>query len=124
VVQSAFDAQDVRHAVGPHTYCKHELVLAAWQVPAPSQVAGDVYVETEHDSGAQVVPTIHRRQPPLPSHVPSRPQVEAGSTGHSLSGSVPPTIGRQRPFAAAVFALEQAAHAPLQADSQHRPSTQ
>jgi hypothetical protein len=101
-----------------------ELVLAVWQVPAPSQVAGGVYVVTEHDSGAQVVPTIHRRQPPLPSQVPSRPQVDAGSTGHSLSGSVPPTIGRQRPSAAAVFAFAQAAHEPLQADSQQTPSTQ
>jgi len=41
-VQSVFDAHDVRQAVGPHTYCRHEAVLAALQVPAPSQVLGGV----------------------------------------------------------------------------------
>jgi hypothetical protein len=123
-VQSVFDAHVVRQAVGPQMYCMHEAVLGPTQVPAPSQVLGGVYVATEHDSGAQVVPRIHRRQPPAPSQVPSRPQLEAGSAGHSLSGSVPAVIGRQRPSAAPVREAEQAAQEPAQADSQQTPSTQ
>ena len=43
---------------------------------------------------------------------------------HSLSGSVPPTIARQRPSAWAVFAAEQAKQPPVQADSQQTPSMQ
>jgi hypothetical protein len=70
------------------------------------------------------VPTIHRRQAPAPLHAPSNPQVVGASWAHSLSGSVPPTIGRHRPSACAVLAFEQAAQPPAHADSQQTLSTQ
>jgi hypothetical protein len=46
------------------------------------------------------------------------------SAAHSLSGSVPPVTGRQRPSAAPVLALEQALQRVAQVDSQQTPSTQ
>jgi hypothetical protein len=77
-----------------------------------------------HDSPAQVVPTIHRRQAPAPLHSPSNPHVVDASWAHSLSGSVPPTIGRHRPSACAVLVLAHAEQPPAQADSQQTLSTQ
>ena len=82
-----------------------------------------MYVDPLHDSLAQVVPD-HFRQAPAPSHMPSWPQLACVSCEHSLSGSVPATIGRQNPSPADVFAFEQAAQALVQADSQQTPSTQ
>jgi hypothetical protein len=99
-------------------------VGGVWQVPAPLHVLGGWYVETLHDSPMQAVPAVHLRQAPAPSHMPSWPQVDVACCAHSLSGSVPPMIGRHRPSAAAVFAFEQAAQLPLHADSQQTPSTQ
>jgi len=53
--QSRAEVQDVLHAEVPHTYGLHWLVVAAWQVPAPSQFRAGVYVEPRHDSPTQVV---------------------------------------------------------------------
>jgi hypothetical protein len=61
-------------------------------------------------------------QPPLPSHLPLVPQVDCGCTAHipRVSG-LPATTGMQRPGDDASAQLQ---HAPAQALSQHRPSTQ
>lgn len=75
--------------------------------------------EIPHD-----VPDDRKRQAPTPSHVPSRPQGFELSTLHSPSGSVIAVTGRQSPFGAPVFVIEQAIHAPVQALSQHTPSMQ
>jgi hypothetical protein len=56
VVQSVLALQDVRQLLAPHTYAPQEVLLPAWQVPAPSQVMGEVSVEPEQVSGPQVVP--------------------------------------------------------------------
>ena len=56
--------------------------------------------------------------------MPLLPQVDCASAAHSLSGSVPAVMPRQRPSAAPVLAFEQAMQRPLQALSQQRPSTQ
>jgi hypothetical protein len=72
----------------------------------------------------QTVLTGHRRQAPAPSQVPSSPQVEGCSCMHSSSGSVPPTIARQRPSAAVVLLAAQAKQPPVHADSQQTLSTQ
>ena len=77
-----------------------------------------------HDSGTQVLPATYLRQAPAPSQKPSFPHDSAESCVHSLSGSVPPMIARQRPLAWAVFAAEQAKQPPVQADSQQTPSMQ
>jgi hypothetical protein len=105
-------------------YAPHDALAPALQVPAPSQVPSDVWVEPLHVSPAQTVPCVQRRQAPAPLHWPSSPQVETASCAHSLSGSVPPMIGPQTPSAWAVLAFEQAAQLPLQAVLQQTPSTQ
>jgi hypothetical protein len=61
-------------------------------------------------------------QLPLPSHLPLVPQVDAGCTAHIARGSgVPATTGVQWPGDDASAQLQ---HSPVQAPSQHRPSTQ
>ena len=77
-----------------------------WQVPAPQDVL----------SG-------YLRQPPMPSHRPSRPQVEGSCSGHWLSsaGGMPAGTGAHMP------ALPGTSHfwqVPLQALLQQTPSTQ
>jgi hypothetical protein len=97
--QSAFALHIVLHVVAPQTYAPHDRLLAALQVPEPLQVRAGVYVMPVHDSTTQVMPEPHLRHAPAPSHIPSFPQVDVASCMHSPSGSVPPVIGRQRPFA-------------------------
>ena len=46
-------------------------------VPAPSQVRAGVKVVPLQVGAAQVVPVAYRRHAPLPSQVPSVPQVDA-----------------------------------------------
>jgi len=108
----------------PHAYAPHDWSVVVPQVPAPSQVRAGVNVETLHDAATQIVPTVYFRHPPLPSHVPSSPQVDDGSAVHSLSGSVPPMIPRQSPLAWAVFEPAHAMQPPVHAVSQQKPSTQ
>src|SRR5215471_11606740 len=69
------------------------------------------------------MPVAHLRQAPLPSHMPSLPQVDGASCVQSLSGSVPFVTGRQRPSASPVLVFAQALQAFAQADSQQKPST-
>ena len=67
------------------------MVVAAWQVPLPSQVRPEVKVALPagQDGGAQDVPPAYRRHAPLPLQNPSVPQlalpmswqVPCGSTG-------------------------------------------
>jgi hypothetical protein len=123
-VQSLFEPQLVAHAAVAHMNAPQELVPGVWQTPRPLQVLAGWYVEPVHEEPMHVVPITCRRQAPAPSHMPSRPQVDASSAAHSLSGSVPPTTGRHRPSAWAVFAAAQAAQASPQVDSQQTPSTQ
>ena len=102
----------------------HDTLVAAPQVPVPSQSRAGVSVEPVHDSVEHAVPAIHLRQAPAPSHMPSSPQLEASAAVHSLSGSLPAVMGRQRPSAAPVLVLAQALQRPVQAVSQQTPSTQ
>jgi hypothetical protein len=76
------------------------------------------------DAVPQGVPVTWYRQPPTPSHMPSRPQALPVSAVHSLSGSVPTLTGRQSPSLAPVLAAEHALQAPVQVFSQQTPSTQ
>jgi hypothetical protein len=124
VEQSALEAHDVLHDVALHSYAPHDVPVLVRQVPAPSQVLAGVQFEPLHDSLTQTVPTTHLRQAPTPSHWPSRPQPETAACAHSLSGSVPPVTGRQRPLAWPVLALEQAAQLPAHAVSQQTASAQ
>jgi hypothetical protein len=122
-LQSTSPVHEFLQAVAPHMYEPHDCVLTVEQTPEPLQVRAGVYVEPVHDSLTHTVPD-QRRHWPVPSHCPSRPQLDCVSCGHSLSGSVPAEIGLQKPSPWPVFAFEQAKQPPLQADSQQKPSTQ
>jgi hypothetical protein len=71
----------------------------------------------------QTVPRGWRRQSPLPSQVPSRPQLSAADGAHALSarGASPAGTGEQVP---GVAVRSHAWQPPVQALSQHTPDTQ
>jgi hypothetical protein len=71
--------------------------IPATQVPDPSQRETSVRVEPLQLWGAQIVPDAYCRQVPAPSQAPSRPQLEAPSSGHSFEGSWPAGTGSQEP---------------------------
>jgi len=87
--QSALVAQAVRHAPAPHANGSHDVSDAARQVPAPSHTWAPVSVLPLHMVGAQLVPDGYRRHDPVPSHVPSVPQVGAPTSLQWFSGSWP-----------------------------------
>jgi hypothetical protein len=122
--QSTPDVHVVLHANVPHAYAPHDVLVTVRHTPAPSQVLAGVYVVPRQDSLTQVVPEAHLRHAPEPSHWPSSPQLDAVSCGHSLSGSVPATIARQRPEPWLVLEATHAMQPPVQSDSQQTPSTQ
>ena len=55
----------------------------------PVQREASVRVEPLHDGSLQTIPVGYLRQAPLPSQVPSKPQLALPSSGHSSRGSVP-----------------------------------
>jgi hypothetical protein len=55
----------------------HEREAPATQVPVPLQREASVTVPAEQRAAAQTVPDAYRRQPPMPLHVPSVPQLAA-----------------------------------------------
>ncbi len=103
-----------------HTAVPQLFVSPVLQLPCPSQVLGARSVLPWQLRGAHSTPMVYLRQAPWPLQVPSRPQVVSGSAAHSLSGSRLSGTGRQRP---SLPARLQARQAPLQADSQQKPST-
>src|SRR5262245_47634012 len=122
--QSAFELHSVLHVIASQTYAPHDMLLAVPHMPEPLQTRAGVYVWPLHDWTTQVMPEAHLRQAPAPSHSPSFPQVDVASCMHSLSGSVPPVTGRQRPFAWPVFAFAHAIQPAPHAVSQQTPSAQ
>jgi hypothetical protein len=73
------------------------VAVAVPHVPAPSQVRAGVNVVPAQVDAAQVVPLAYRRQAPLPSQVPSVPQVDAPLSVHWLNGSAPAATDAQVP---------------------------
>jgi hypothetical protein len=90
--------------------------------PAPSQAGAARSCALAQLVAPQEVAATRKRHAPLPSQVPSCPQV-ALSSGHLVFDDPPATIGRHRPLAAPVSALPQDRHSPAQALSQHTPPT-
>jgi hypothetical protein len=90
--------------------------------PMPLQTEAGVRTPSEHDPAAQVVPREYRSQPPVPSHRPVCPQVEAMSLRQMPLGSgVPVATGVQVPTLRTRLQLT---HGPSQALVQQTPSTQ
>ena len=96
--QSSSAPHVIRQApVVPHRYAPQFVAVEVPQVPAPSQVRAGVNVVPLHVDAAQVVPIAYRRQAPLPSQVPSLPQVLAPWSVHWLNGSAPAATDAQVP---------------------------
>jgi hypothetical protein len=88
---------DVLQTFVPQLYVPHDDGVVVWQVPVPLQVRGDVNVVPVQVEAAQVLPSAYRRQAPLPSHMPSVPQVDAPWSAHWLKGSAPAATDAQVP---------------------------
>ena len=74
-------------------------VEGIWQVPLPLQVEGGVATLPLHEPARQVVPATYFRQPPLPSHLPSRPQLLVlSATQARMGSSAPAATGAQLPW--------------------------
>jgi hypothetical protein len=95
--QSVGPAQFAPHAPSLQTPGAQLFVAPGWQIPSPSQVLAARSVASMQLLAAQTVPARWRRQPPLPSQAPSRPQISGGSGLQSFAGSSPAAIGVQVP---------------------------
>lgn len=92
------------------------------QVPLPSQTETCVMSPSEHEAAEQVSPCGEWAQPPMPSHAPVCPQVDAGSLRQMACGSgAPAATGMQVPT---LWTRLQLTHGPSQALVQQAPSTQ
>jgi hypothetical protein len=90
-------------------------------VPVPLHVRAGEKVEPVHDAATHTVPVAYRRQPPVPSHIPSVPQLAAPLSMHWFSGSCPTATKAQVP------ALPDSAHerqVPVQLELQQTPCWQ
>jgi hypothetical protein len=99
------------------------VVVGVTQVPVPLQVGAAVSVALEQEGIPQVVPLAPNRQAPLPSQVPSRPQVVPAAVQRPFDPP-PAVIGLQRPLDCPVSVPEQDMHRPVQAFSQQMLPTQ
>lgn len=64
----------------------------------PVQRDASVSVEPPHDGCLQTTPVGYLRQEPLPSQVPSKPQLALPWSGQSSRGSVPTSASTQVPM--------------------------
>ncbi len=92
-------------------------------IPAPSQVAGGVYMVPVHEPAVQTVPLGQSRQWPAPSHSPSVRQPPAPVAVHWVAGvgALPDGTGEQVPAEPASAHDRQV---PVQAVSQQTPCAQ
>jgi len=122
LVQSVLVVQVVRQAPPvPHTNGSHDDGDVVWQVPVPLQVRAGAYVDPTQVAAAQTVPVAYSRQAPLPSQLPSVPQVDAPLSVHWFSGSAPTATNEQVP------AVPDSAHdrqVPVQLELQQTPCWQ
>ena len=115
----------VPHAAPLHRNWPQEVCAPATHVPEPlqSEAAVSVCVPSLHDAAEHTVPETYFRHAPMPSHMPSLPQLGAPASVHSLPGSVPPLIGPQVPSAPCpLMAAVHALHVPEQEVLQQTPS--
>jgi hypothetical protein len=118
--------QEVLHAVAEAQTSEPlqaVVVVGVTQVPAPLQVGAPVSAALAQEGMPQVVPLAPNRQAPLPSQVPSRPQVVPAAVQRPFDPP-PPVIGLQRPLDCPVSVPEQDWQRPPQAFSQQMFPTQ
>jgi hypothetical protein len=99
------------------------VVVGVTQVPAPLQVGAAVSTALEQEGEPQEVPLAGYRQAPLPSQVPSRPQVVPAAVQRPFD-EAPATIGLQRPLACPVSVPEHDWQTPAHEFSQQMFPTQ
>jgi hypothetical protein len=94
LTQSASPLQAVLQLVVPlHTYGVQLVVVAALQVPAPSQVRAFVCVDPELQlEETQIAPAAYRWQAPAPSQTPVVPQVATPWSLQVPCGSLAPAV--------------------------------
>jgi hypothetical protein len=85
--QSLLAVHVVRQAPAPQAYGLHIDVVAAWQAPVPLHARALVSVEPVHIALPHDVPSAYSRQPPVPLHDPSVPQVDMSLVAHWFNGS-------------------------------------
>jgi hypothetical protein len=119
-----FAVQDVAHTLPLHTYAPHDAVMDPVQLPFPSHSPAVFAIPFVHEAAKHVVLVPHFSHTPL-LHFPSSPQLASVVALQMTRGSVAPFFALpQAPFCPPVSAAEQAWQAPLQGESQQKPSTQ
>jgi len=93
------------------------------QWPTPSQTLTPTTDASAHAPALHTVPETCCRQAPLPSQVPSSPQLDVAATGQTLGVRGAPPAGTALQFPGDPWTL-QAIHVPVQAVLQQTPSTQ
>jgi hypothetical protein len=105
----------------PHWKGSHGWVVPFMQLPIPSQRAASVCTAVEQVATLQIVPVACRWHLPVPSQLPSLPQVVGSAGVHWPVGARPNGSGKQRP---GELAWLQAMQVPVQTLSQHTPCWQ
>ena len=82
--QSASERQSGKHCPAVASQLKGAQIVCGpvWQLPMPSQTWAPVTAAPAHVPGLHTMPAGYWRQLPLPSQVPSRPQVATSDFGH------------------------------------------
>jgi len=125
LTQSAADLHVTTHAFVFASQLNGAQIVAgpALQRPDPSHTFTSTTAPAEQAPALQTVPAMCLRQPPLPSQVPSRPQVDSSDAGHWFAawGALP--AGTDVHVPGDPWTLH-AMHVPVQAVLQQTPSTQ
>jgi hypothetical protein len=109
--------------VGSHENGAQMIVGPGLQRPRPSHERAPTTASPSHMPFPHSVPAAYLRQVPAPSHIPSKPQVDASAVGQvdGSRGFEPAGMKVQVPIEPAALHV---LHDSVQATLQHRPSTQ
>ena len=123
--QSASDRQVTTQASVAGSQLNGAQIVAgpALQRPSPSQTLTPMTAASEHAPALQTVPATCWRQAPLPSQVPSSPQLDASAAGQTSGVRGAPPAGTEAQIPGDPCTLQDR-HVPVQAVLQQTPSTQ
>jgi hypothetical protein len=125
LTQSVFARHVTTHAFVAWSQLKGAQIVAApaLQRPCPSQTLTPTTAPSEHEPALHTVPATWLRQLPLPSQVPSRPQVDSSEARHSFAACGAPPAGTNVQMPGDPWTLH-AMQVPVHAVLQQTPSTQ
>jgi hypothetical protein len=123
--QSTLDRQVTTHALVLASQLNGAQIVdgPALQRPCPSQTLTPMTAAPEHDPGLQIVPATCWRQAPLPSQVPSSPQLDSSVAGQTSGARGAPPAGTRAQIPGDPCTLQER-QVPVQAVLQQTPSTQ